>query len=31
MESTGHSTGPQLHIEVVQNGERVDPSAYLNN
>lgn len=29
MGSTGHSTGPQLHIDVVQNGKQVDPATYL--
>jgi murein DD-endopeptidase MepM/ murein hydrolase activator NlpD len=31
MGSTGRSTGPHVHIEVVQNGEQVDPAKYLNN
>jgi murein DD-endopeptidase MepM/ murein hydrolase activator NlpD len=31
MGSTGRSTGTHVHIEVVQNGEQVDPAGYLNN
>jgi murein DD-endopeptidase MepM/ murein hydrolase activator NlpD len=31
MGSTGRSTGPHVHIEVVHNGRRVDPTEYLNN
>jgi murein DD-endopeptidase MepM/ murein hydrolase activator NlpD len=31
MGSTGRSTGPHVHIEVVHNGEQVDPAGYLNN
>ncbi|MGD2055851.1 MAG: M23 family metallopeptidase [Gammaproteobacteria bacterium] len=27
--STGRSTGPHVHIEVVHNGKRVDPAGYL--
>ncbi len=29
--STGHSTGPHVHLEVRVNGERTDPQAYLSN
>jgi murein DD-endopeptidase MepM/ murein hydrolase activator NlpD len=31
MGSTGRSTGPHVHIEVLQDGKQVNPANYLNN
>jgi murein DD-endopeptidase MepM/ murein hydrolase activator NlpD len=31
MGSTGRSTGPHVHIEVLHNGKQVDPSRYLSS
>jgi murein DD-endopeptidase MepM/ murein hydrolase activator NlpD len=31
MGSTGRSTGPHVHIEVLRNGKQVDPSRYLSS
>ena len=29
--STGYSTGPHIHFEIIENGERVDPLQYFSN
>ena len=29
--STGYSTGPHIHFEIIENGERVDPLQYFTN
>ena len=31
MGSTGHSTGPHVHFEVVRNGRQVDPLSYVGH
>jgi len=31
MGSTGRSTGPHVHIEVIHDGKQVNPARYLNN
>ena len=28
--SSGASTGPHLHYEVIQNGKKIDPSPFFN-
>jgi murein DD-endopeptidase MepM/ murein hydrolase activator NlpD len=29
MGSTGHSTGPHVHFEVLHNGRQVDPLSFI--